>query len=351
VQAYKFGLETEYLLIEKDTAYPLWHKELDFEKLYSLIESIPFDDLPSLEGLDPEDAHEKILPYVIEGYHLKDGRGKAIGMMPKGIEIRTPVCQSIKQALNCQDTLLKRLIQKLEKDGLRPVALSHHPLHYEFDAPRAGRRHDFWKWAKEVMTTFGPDINISFPKSISDQLFNLKEDFEQKLNYYAPALTALTLNSPFYKGSLKKYQDGPYIKSIRTFRRSPIAPLIEWHANEDNRIEFKFFEMTSSRNDFEAYFLMVLALTLNNNLKGRATTAEGIYFMGEVSIQGLESPQVQKVLKEFFSSAFQTLDEFHFNSDALSKMKERWETKQTPADHLIEKFNKSNSLKEIIEAL
>ena len=47
-----------------------------------------------------------------------------------------------------------------------------------------------------------------------------------KVNYYAPALTALTLASPLSQGELWTIR-GRVGKSIRTYRRSVLAPAIE----------------------------------------------------------------------------------------------------------------------------
>jgi hypothetical protein len=351
MEDYKFGLEAEYLLLDKKTLNPLWHQELSFKKLYQLIESIPHDGPPSLIGLHPEDAHEKVLPYVVEGYHVKDENNRAISMLSKGVEIRTPVCQSVEQALTSFRKLNSRLKNKLNEHDFIPLALSHHPIHYDFYGERAGRRHDDWKWPLEVMTTYGPDINISFPQPLTEKLFSNKKDFEEKLNYYAPALTALTLNSPFYKGVLKKYQSEHYIKSIRTFRRSTIAPLLEWHQNEDNRIEFKFFEMTDSVEDFESYFSMCLALALEDDFQGRALSQEAIYTMGEVAVLGLQSPYVNVVLEEFFSKSFSTLRRHGFDCISLKRMQKRWKSGKTPADHLIDSYQKNLSLEEIFRDL
>ncbi len=343
---FKFGIETEYLVLDKKSFSPLWHYELNFKSLYKLIESIPIDDLPSLEGLDEEGAHEKVLPYVIEGYHIKDDQDQNIDMMPKGIEIRTPVCSSIEKTLQVLKTLFQRLKTRLESENLLLCSLSHHPLHYEFDGPRCNRRHDFWLWAKEVMTTYGPDINISFPKSIQEKLFGNQSDFEAKLAFYAPALTAYTLNSPFYKGSLKKDFNGNSLKSIRTFRRSTIAPLIEWHADENHRIEFKFFEMSNSAEDFKAYFQLCLGLALCDELQHRALKPEGIYLMGEVATHGVKSNYVQNTKDEILEKVPKALDDWGFDSMAMERLLSR---SSTPADDLINEFLAGNQINKLLE--
>ena len=274
MNSFKYGVEVEYLILDAETYKPLWFEELNFKKLYSIIEDISLDGIPSMEGIDPEDAHDKILPYVIEGYHLKNEDNIAHDMAPKGVEIRTPVCHSISELMTCLRTLHERLESKMFQNGYRLSAISHHPVAKKFQGPRCNRRHDFWKWALEAMLTYGPDINISFPENISEKLFSNMDDFEEKINYYGPALTALSLSSPFYDLGLKKDYYQQTIKSNRTFRRSTIAPMIEWHKEEDGRVEFKFFEMSNNFNDYHAFTLMCLGLSLCDDLKSRASNQE-----------------------------------------------------------------------------
>src|SRR2546425_6455232 len=95
---FHFGLEAEFLLVDADTFRPLWHPQLRFNELNALLESIPVDDIPQ-GGLDVEPLHRRPLPYVVEGYHLPDPDLQPLDLLPKGIEIRTPVCSSIEECL------------------------------------------------------------------------------------------------------------------------------------------------------------------------------------------------------------------------------------------------------------
>jgi carboxylate-amine ligase len=335
---FKFGLECEFLLLDKKSNMPLWYKDLNFKKLYGLLSGLDRSGIPSLEGLDSEDAHEEILPYVVEGYILKDENNISRDVLPKGVEIRTPVCNSIKETLNCLKTLFNRLENGLDKLGYTPVAISHHPTEYEFNGPRANRRHDYWKWALEVMTTYGPDINISFPPIVRDKIFSHLDDFHKLINYYSPALTALTLSSPFYKGGLKKSSLGSHLKSIRTYRRSTIAPAIEVHENEDFRIEYKFFEMAHELEDYHCYFLLCLGISLCRDLKGRSSEQDRIYELGLVASEGLNPTFVREKLSEVFSKIPQTLKDFGFDPTPLKKMENRLKESKTPADEMIQHF-------------
>ena len=65
----------------------------------------------------------------------------------------------------------------LEQFNLKTVSLSHHPTESQFQGPCNKRRYDYWIWAMEVMTTYGPDINVSIPAS-------LLKDFDKALSLY-----------------------------------------------------------------------------------------------------------------------------------------------------------------------
>src|SRR5207244_6245650 len=121
-------------------------------------------------------------------------------------------------------TLHQRLQQHLAQRGYRAAVLSFHPIEAEFSGPQNKRRHDFWQWAMEAMTTYGPDVNVSLPPDVAKQLD--LDDLHARVNYYAPAVTALSLASPLYCGDLWRIR-GEVGKSVRTYHRSALAPAIE----------------------------------------------------------------------------------------------------------------------------
>jgi hypothetical protein len=65
----------------------------------------------------------------------------------------------------------------------------------------------------EAMLTYGPDVNVSLPESVARGL-DLK-DLHQKINYYVPALTALTLGSPSAVVGLGEFGDALASPSVR----------------------------------------------------------------------------------------------------------------------------------------
>jgi carboxylate-amine ligase len=347
-QGFGFGLETEHMLVDSETFRPLWHPDLSFNVLNRALEAIRVDDLPPLEGLELEAPHRRLMPYVVEGYHVPDPDFNPLDIKPKGIEIRTPVCRSISECLACLATLHARLQASLSKLGFQAVSISHHPTESHFEGPQNKRRHDFWQWALQAMLTYGPDVNVSLPARLTDRL-NIPE-LHAKVNYYAPALTALTLASPIYRGGLWTIR-GRIGKSVRTYRRSVIAPAIEVHLNEAGRLEFKTFETSVNLVDFHAYFLLWLELLLDDGLAGRASEQSRIYDLGAVARDGLAVETVRERAAEVLDRAPEVLAQYGFDSRPLTPFAQRLSSGRLPADDFIDWFEEEPSIPALLRRL
>lgn len=345
-QEFRFGIEAEFLLATAGTYEPLWHKTVNFERLNRVLEGISLDGLPSMEGLELEPPHRKLMPYVVEGYHLPDMDFKCKELLPKGVEIRTPVCNSLGEVLSVYRTLHERLEAALKADGLVPVALSHHPLESKFSGPQNKRRHDYWQWSMEVMTTYGPDINVSVAPELAELVD--QADLEAKINYYGPALSALSAAAPFCEGRPWEIR-GKRGKSFRMYKRSYIAPPIEFHPNEKNRLEFKVYDMPCSQREFEAQFLAFIALVLDESLLGRAQKQTRIYDLGQVARFGLEAEAVRERAGELLEKAPAVLRSWGFDPAALEVFAERLRTGRTPADEMLAVYDRTGSLTDVLK--
>src|SRR5262245_858797 len=343
-----FGLETEYLLVEAGSFRPLWHQDLRFDVLNRGLEAIPVGHLPALDELELEAPHHKLMSYVVEGYHVPDPNLNPTDLKPKGIEIRTPVCRSIEDCLVCLRALHARLQTALANLGFQAVSISHHPTEYTFEGPQNKRRHDFWQWAMQAMLTYGPDVNVSLPARLTERLDIA--DLHAKVNYYAPALTALTLASPIYRGGLWHIR-GRIGKSIRTYRRSVIAPAIEVHLNEAGRLEYKTFETSTSLRDFHAYFLLWLELLLDDGLAGRASEQSRVYDLGAVAWDGLEVETVRERAAEVLDRASGVLVRHGFHSTPLAEFSRRLSMGRLSADDLIDWYEQDPSIPALLRRL
>src|SRR5262245_35230457 len=344
---FRFGLETEFLLVDAGSFRPLWHPDLHFDTLHEALESIPIGEF-HCDNFKLEPPHRKTMPYVVEGYHLPDPEMRPIDLLPKGVEIRTPIYDSIDNCLAALKTLHTRLQQALAELGYRAVALSFHPTEVHFEGPQNKRRHDFWQWAMEAMVTYGPDVNVGLPKDVATEIdFN---DLHKKVNFYAPALTALTLASPLRQGDLWRIR-GRVGKSVRTYHRSATAPAIEIHPDEHLRLEFKPFEMTASLTDYRNYFLLWLALLLDKGLKGRASDQTRIYDLGRVACEGVQAETVLERATQVLTRAPEPLGEWGFDCRSLDICKQRLETGHLPSDEIIATFEREKSVSSTLQQL
>jgi carboxylate-amine ligase len=198
------------------------------------------------------------------------------------------------------------------------------------------------------MTTYGPDINVSVPiEELKD--FDL-DDFLKKVDFYSPALASLSVGSPFYKNKPCVYGDNELL-SLRTYKRSVIAPPIELHEDEENRFEFKIFEMTPYIEDFHSYYLLFLTLIFDKGLKGRSDKATRIYEMGEAAKFGLGSLKLRERLEVIVKRAPLVLKRFGFDLGPLEKVKKRISRRETLSDELLLKYQDGQSMKKIFQFL
>lgn len=334
-------------MVNKDDFSPLSHRNLDFEMLAALINSISTSDFGN-DGFNIKPLHSKATPYLIEGYYLTDADMNPVSLLPKGIEIRTPTSDSISEAIAALACLFDRLRQRTLKEGYDLVVISHHPTESKFNAPPNYRRHDYWQWALTAATTFGPDINISVPDDLSKNIEPAR--VAARINFYMPSIVALTLAAPLTDGKLWRIRKR-LGKSIRTYRRSIWAPLFYVHEKPSLRFEFKGFEMSRCLEDYNAFFLLSLALLLDESLSEQGTDETRIYDLGRVAVVGLESQYTRDIAAKVMESAEKIASKFGLCRDGLDEFWNRLRTKHIPADDIISIYQNENSIPQTLSRL
>lgn len=342
-----FGLELELLLLDAQSHRPLLCNELKFEHLRNLVDAIDNRDV-SLDGLNIKPLHVKASHYLIEGYYLTDAAMKPLDLLPKGVEIRTPIFNSIDATIDSAYLLYGRLQKALAKYHLTAGVLGHHPTAPDLDAPPNYDRHDYWQWALAVASTYGPDINISLPTSLSA---GIKLDaLNGKVNYYMPALVALSLYSPIYLGDLWRV-DGRTGSSIRTFRRSKWAPMHYIHEKPYLRFEFKGFEMASRMEDYKAFFLFGLAILLDDKLTGTESDDIRMRDLGQVAVDGVRLDWVRTRCEAVLASADKIASDLGINGECLLEMRRRLARRWMPADDVIAEFETHHDIQKLMARL
>jgi hypothetical protein len=106
--------------------------------------------------------------------------------------------------------------------------------------------------------------------------------------------------------------------------------------------------MTRNVKDFENYFLLVLALFLDETLTGRAGQQERIYDLGSVSRFGLLAEGMKYRFQEIYEHAFKILPQYGFNPVSLKNLESKIEKNLTPADEMLMLFEKTKSIQEVM---
>ncbi len=339
-----FGIEAEYLLLDRDFR-PLFAEDLNFESLRDCVDSIPTADLGT-NGFNIKPLHKYANPYLIEGYYLTDDDMKPHVLLPKGIEVRTPIRSSIEETVDVLAETTERLRNRVFSDfGYHLCTMSHHPTKCNFQAAPNYKRHDYWQWALTAMTTFGPDINISLPQNLSSQV-ELKK-LNERINFYMPSVIALTFSSPLYGGELWQ-QDGVLGHSVRTYNRSQWAPLYYIHTEPQLRFEFKGFEMPIEMADYKAFFLVALALLLDPSLIMKTSNEERIANLRYFSLHGLESDAARLCAKTLLKSAETTALRLSLDASSLAPLWRRLEAGNSPADRISRSFRTEATLEKAL---
>lgn len=342
-----FGIEAEFLLVESQSCKPLGYETLNFQTLLNLVDGIATADC-SRAGFNKKPLHNHITPYLIEGYTLTDANMKPVDLLPKGIEIRTPLTNSFETSTDVLQNLYRRLKSKLTEKDMTAAMLSYHPTEPRIVAPPNYERHDYWQWALTATTTYGPDINISLPKNLEE-----KVDIERinaRVNYYAPAAIALTFAAPIRDGNLW-IVDGQIGKSVRTFERSKWAPIFYVHEKPSLRFEFKGFEMSRCLNDYHAMFLIGLALLLDQSLDCVASDQCRVSTLEALAVSGLEDAHVRETAALVLQSAERIARQLNLQRDSLDEFWERLETRRLPSDQIAETFTRTKSIEETLRTL
>ncbi|MBI2811831.1 MAG: hypothetical protein HYX67_13525 [Candidatus Melainabacteria bacterium] len=342
-----FGIEAEFLLVDNQSYKPLGHKTLDFQTLLKLVDEIPTSDCSS-EGFNKKPLHNRVSPYLIEGYTLTGSDMKPVDLLPKGIEIRTPLTNSFEASTKSLKDLYRRLKTKLVEENMNAAMLSYHPTEPRIIAPPNYERHDYWQWALTATTTYGPDINISLPKHLQEQV-NI-ERINARVNYYAPAAISLTFASPLRESNLW-IADGRIGKSVRTFERSKWAPIFYVHEKPSLRFEFKGFEMSRCLDDYQAMFLIGLALLLDESLDGDESDASRVSALETLAVLGLENDLTRERAALVLESAEKIAFQFDLPRDSLDEFWKRLKTQRLLSDQIAETFKSTQSIEQTLRSL
>ncbi|MGH2706763.1 MAG: glutamate-cysteine ligase family protein [Actinomycetota bacterium] len=358
---FRYGIEHETALLRPDGRFADFTNTA-FEELQAIIDMLPLyeEDYP---GLRVVDRPIKVKRWYVEGFERFGPRGELLRCDPKGIETRTPIRDSIVSAVSQLEADFALLASRALTLGFRPVGIGHNP-----HSPRYLVEPELNGWEKEHrracpedrtahlhMTTYGPDLNISWSRLEDAELV----DVGAKLTYYSPYIVPFSFSSPFYEGQLWGGL------SVRTYIRTGVRPAVlvflagrsgmvcsdpsltrlSRVEAEAGRIEFKAFDACWDLGLYADLLTLVKGLVVDERLDGRRVVPDAE--LHRVSAwAGFDDPEIRAGAETVLNCAEAAL------SDArdLTRMQRLWrrlEARACPARQMIERYNAGEKVADV----
>ncbi len=349
-EEFKFGWEVE-LMVTDSNFTPLFGKTLPFEKVMRIISSL---DLPVIDYLEAKYVGSGQNCCYVEGFETKVSNDLVKSVDVKGIEIRTPISFSIPDSVNQFEQCYLKVHKGFQLHELEITCFGNHPFQPHYSGPRLKRSIVDWASAEVAMTTHGLAINISLPERLEKKLN--REKLECRFSYAAPIMVLFSADTPFRMGQPWKYGNNICF-SERSYRRSFTRNTFYLRNHENYRKEITLFDMTNELNRYLAYASLSLGIILSN----RDFPVIPEHFSREnvrrVAVNGYGATLVDRnfatlypsqVAREVLSACCESLQEYNFDSCYLDILWDDLDKELIPAQSTLEKFEKSNSIQEIL---
>ena len=353
-----YGIEHEVAFINKEEKFADFSNTtfIDFDKIIS--------SLPEYSGDYPQlrigDAGIKRKRWYIEGFERFLDSEKPFDCMPKGVEIRTTIHDSIDGVITELTESLDLLRNISSAQGFSPVLISFNPYHKEFqpvpplnDYEIRRRQGSPEKQTAYIpMVTYGPDLNISMSDSQTEQVI----DVGRKLTYYSPFVVPFSFSAPFFGGDL---WDG---LSVRTYVRTGARPAAMVFIHETDkmliskpsltkraridaeigRVEFKAFDSCDDFSIYAGLFALLKGLILDQSLRGRATVPDTKLHQLS-SRKGFEDEVIYLATMEIIKAVRLSLANDP-DVELLAPLEFLLSKRKTPAHKLIEIYKATSSI-------
>jgi hypothetical protein len=362
IDGFRFGIEHEFAVIDDANRFCDF-ANTTFEELDRVVERMPVfeTDYPSLRV---GDLGIKKKRWYIEGFERFAEDGRYLRTDPKGFEIRTPICDSLDEAIETLTADFERWRAVASGFGYRSARTSLNPFRSEY-VPQpelnewevAQRRTPEEQTAYIHMLTYGPDISFSHPDLAIERVI----DIGRKLTFYSPFVVVFTFSSPFYEGKLwggysrrTYYRTGPRPSVLVHVGREeevvPSFPTLTDRARlpaEVGRIEFKAFDCVADIASYRALGTLLLGLALDETLSGRALVPDEALHKRSATA-GFDDETVGYWAGTVLRAAQEALPrELRSSLDPLQAM---LEARRTPAHAMIETFRECGDMVRALES-
>ncbi|HZK04694.1 MAG TPA: hypothetical protein VFC82_02475 [Actinomycetaceae bacterium] len=355
IEGFRFGIEHEVAVRRAGRFCDFTNTP--FEDLDQVLDELPLyaEDYPNLRV---GDLGIKLKRWYIEGFERFDAGGGYLRTDPKGFEIRTPICESLDDAVSTlrEDTALWQ--RAAERHGFVPLRTAINPYRSEFvpDPPLnpwelADRCSPEERTAHIHMVTYGPDISFSHPDLSTAETIEIG----QKLTFASPFIVPFSFSSPFACGG----EWGGL--SRRTYVRTGPRPAVLVHVGSDDdvvpssptltdraripaevgRIEFKAFDCVTDFGLYRALGTLLLGLALDNTLTGRALVPDSDLHRRSAAA-GFEDPATAEGAEAALRAASRALP--GGERDHLEPLVAMLRDRRTPAHEMIRTFRATGSL-------
>lgn len=356
ISKFRFGIEHEFPVINRDDHF-LDFSNTSFQDFDRIIEELP-EFSSDANTLRTGDLGIKSKRWYIEGFERFSEKGEYIRTDPKGFEIRTPICDTIEEAILTLSVDYVRWKECAEKYGYRPARTALNPFRTEFiphpplnSWELEDRSTPEEQTAYIHMLTYGPDLSFSHPDLTSDEIIEIGK----KLTYYSPFIVPFSYSSPFYQGELW----GGY--SRRTFYRTgerpsvlvfledeskiiPSFPTLTDRARipaEAGRIEFKAFDCPPDAQLYGSLAALLIGLTLDDTLGGRLLTPSAEAHQHSAT-HAFDAEDIFEGSREILSAARAALPkDWKCQLDRLDDMLAE---RRVPAHDMIDTYKESGSI-------
>lgn len=322
--AFRFGIEHEVAFYRADGKFADF-TNTRFEDFQAIIDHLPSypEDAASLRMGDAGIRRKR---WYIEGYERLTPEGELLTCVPKGIEIRTTIHNSIYGVLNELHDSYRLLVEVAARYGYRPAPVSFNPIQTQFvpDPPLNAFELEQQRQALPEerdtahipMLTYGPDLSLSKENLSSADLV----DIASKLTYYSPFIIPFSFSSPFYAGEIWEGL------SVRTWHRTGARPAVlvfppnsgyllqtnptltkaPRHPAEAGRIEFKAFDSCHDFTLYASLFALLKGMVLDRSLQGRALVPDKRRHQ-TAALRGFQHPLIQQFVAQVLDAANRAL--------------------------------------------
>lgn len=360
IEGFRFGIEHEFAVVSDSGQFCDFSNTTfeDFDRVIEEMPTIPTD----YPGLRVGDLGIKSKRWYIEGFERFSEHGGYLYTVPKGFEIRTPICNSLEEAVTtlAADFEAWRLVA--QKYGFRASTTSFNPFAeaYVPDPPLNAWEGEHRKSPEERtahmhMLTAGPDISFSHPELSADSVI----DIGKKLTFYSPFIVPFSFSSPFYRGGLwgglsrrTYFRTGArpaalvFLKgSDKLIVSSPTLTDLARIESEAGRIEFKAFDTVDDLKLYGSLGALLVGLALDESLDGRALVPDkGMHQLS--ATHGFYDQQIYEGTARVLEAAYKGLPhDLHPHIDVLQSI---LASKRTPAHRMIDIYEQTGNVMEAI---